>query len=253
MGDLAEKRTGCELKEEQSWPKKPTLIKPLPIRASINIPFGASGSSFKPWKRPSSNYIDALDVAKENSIPTKPNSPPAENENKEIMENSNPISDEMVNNGDGAPSGDVDKTDEAQINQLSLECSFKSETDARLKRILSNRLSAQKSRLKKNAHVADLEGKAKYFQDHIGFLYRQMTSQKNRNQLLQIEQHQLKLRMAACVIEKNIAEMERLKELHRRKLAAEAQAGPSRVLNMGASVQLKSNSNLNQPPLGNFL
>ncbi|KAE9596056.1 putative transcription factor bZIP family [Lupinus albus] len=131
-----------------------------------------------------------------------------------------------------------------------------------LQRILSNRLSAQKSRLKKNAHVSDLESKAKYFEDHVGFLYRQITAQKNRNQMLQIEQHQLKLRMAACekqrvldegVIEKNIAELERLKELHMRKLTAEAQAGPSRMLNMSGSVQIKSNSNLNQPPLGNFL
>ncbi|KAE9596055.1 hypothetical protein Lalb_Chr17g0345241 [Lupinus albus] len=134
MGDLAEKRTGCELAEEQSWPKKPTLIKPLPIRASVNIPFGASGSSFKPWKKPSSNYIDGLDVAEENSIPIKPNSPPAEIENMQIMENSIHISEEMLNNGDGAPSGYVDNTDEGQINQLSLECSLKSETDARLKR-----------------------------------------------------------------------------------------------------------------------
>ncbi|CAL0315616.1 unnamed protein product [Lupinus luteus] len=262
MGDVAEKRSGCELAEEQSLSKKPTLIKPLPIRASVNIPFGASGSSFKPWKRASSNCIDGLDIAEENSVPTKPNSPPSENENKQIMENSTPISEEMLNNGDGAPSGCEDKTGEGQINQVSMECSFKSETDARLKRILSNRLSAQKSRLKKNAHVADLESKAKYFEDNIGFLYRQIGAQKNRNQLLQIEQHQLKLRMAACekqrvldegMIEKNIAELERLKELHMRKLTAEAQAGPSRMHNMGASVQLKSNSNINQPALGSFL
>ncbi|KAF1868956.1 hypothetical protein Lal_00048236 [Lupinus albus] len=261
MGDIAEKRSGNnDLAEEQSCSKKHTILKPLPVRASANVPLGASGSSFKPWKKPSANYINGLYVAVASMhSETKPNIAHAENENNQIMESSTSNSEEKLNIGLSATSGYVTETGEGQVNQLGLDCSFKSEImDPKLKRVISNRLSAQKSRLKRNACLADLESKAKYFKEHIAFLYRQIEAQKNRNQLLQIEQHQLKLHMATCekqrvldevVIEKNKAEVERLKELQLKKLAAEAPSG-SMMLNLGGSVQIVSNSNLDHSSLG---
>ncbi|CAL0307733.1 unnamed protein product [Lupinus luteus] len=212
MVDLGEKRRGDDdLAEEQPCPKKPTILKPLPIRASANVPLGSYGSSFKPWKKPCGNYINGLCVAEASRNETKPNIAPAENENNQIMENSTSNSEERLNIGFGATSGYETETGEGQVNQLGLECSFKSEMDPKLKRVISNRLSAQKSRLKRNACLADLESKAKYF--------------------------------------KNKAEVERLKELQRKKLAAEAPLG-SRLLDLGGSVQLMSNSNLNHSSLG---
>ncbi|KAK7276031.1 hypothetical protein RIF29_17162 [Crotalaria pallida] len=192
MGDLPEKRTGGDLAEEdQSWSKKPaTVFKPLPLRASANVPLGA-GSSFRPWTKPS---------AGSNSV-TKPpmSAPAAEIENRLNMEkNLTPTSEvvKLINSGAGgsATSGYANADITAKSGGGQGE---QPEMDAKLKRILSNRLSAQKFRMKKNAHVIDLEHNAQTMKAHIALLHEEIAEREKEKQYLQIEQHQLKLRMAA--------------------------------------------------------
>ncbi|TKY56507.1 Basic leucine zipper 6 [Spatholobus suberectus] len=208
-----------DLVEEQSWPKKPTLVKPIPRRAQARGSIGV-GSSFQPWRKP---YKPLHKLAT-------------------IPENDNHITEENVANG-GAAANDQNTSNEAEAN-------IEQETVKQLKRIISNRHSARRSRLKKLAYMEDLENTAKSCKDKIALLHRQIEAQQNEQRLLQIEHHRLKFHMAACEkqrilreveIEKNRAEVDRLKEVQR-KLAAEAQ--PRRMLNL-TSLQLMSNSNLN--------
>lgn len=126
MRNLTENnKSGGDLAEEQ-----PSLIRPLPVRASANV----AGSS---WKKPSGNInyglnlgVNADELA--SSSATKPyHSAPAENVT--------PISEEKNINiiGGVATSGDLNidehtvKTDEGQAYQPASDCSNNPEMDPR--------------------------------------------------------------------------------------------------------------------------
>ncbi|XP_061347138.1 transcription factor TGA7-like [Gastrolobium bilobum] len=239
MRDLTKRKIGGHLAEEQSCPKKPTLVKPLPLRAPAKVLLG-TGSSFQPWNKPSGNII-GLGIAEASSSGMENNKQNIENSNSDHPAKENPT------NGGGATTDD---------NTTKTDCNTKPEImDRKLKRIISNRHSAQRSRMKKKAYVEDLESKAKSYKEKIAQLHPQIEAEQSQLHLLQINQHKLKLHMAArekqrilqeVAIEKNRAEVDRLRELQR-KLIAEAQA---RMMNSGASLQLISNSNLNPSGLG---
>ncbi|KAL4299818.1 hypothetical protein HN51_050479 [Arachis hypogaea] len=190
--------------EEQSWPKKPTLIKPLPLRNSAKTPL-CFGSSFKPWKNPSHDSI-IIDCDQDNH------------------------------------------TNEVQLGSSSntnLEMDPK-----RLKRIMANRNSAQKTREKNNAYVADLENKSKGYEEQIAVILSQIESEQSQVNTLRMEQHKLKLLMATCEkqrliqeasIEKNKGEVERLRGLQL-KLADEAKQARVLLPSSGFGPFIRNNS-----------
>ncbi|XP_022150939.1 basic leucine zipper 19-like isoform X2 [Momordica charantia] len=103
----------------------------------------------------------------------------------------------------------------------------------KLKRIMSNRVSAQKSRLKKVQYVADMERKLKALEAHIAVLSPQVELYRNQQHVLQMEQKRLNQKILSCSrnkllrdaeIEENRAEVNRLRELHL-KQQNEATAG----------------------------
>ncbi|KAF2296835.1 hypothetical protein GH714_007035 [Hevea brasiliensis] len=93
----------------------------------------------------------------------------------------------------------------------------------KLKRIISNRVSAQKSRMKKLQYVTEMERKAKALETEIAALHPQVALYRNQQQLLQMEQSRLNQEMSSCAtnkilkdaeIEENKAEVNRLRQLH---------------------------------------
>ncbi|KAK7305442.1 hypothetical protein VNO77_43348 [Canavalia gladiata] len=136
----------------------------------------------------------------------------------------------------------------ATFGEPQRDCNTIHEMDPRrLKRILANRASSHRSRIRKMEYIEDLEEKTKSYQDKIVLLQPQIVAFKNHQRLLLIEQHKLKLQMAArekerilqeVEIEKNKEEVNRLSEL-REKLLVEASA---RMVNVGATMQLMSNT-----------
>ncbi|KAJ0083562.1 hypothetical protein Patl1_31052 [Pistacia atlantica] len=93
----------------------------------------------------------------------------------------------------------------------------------RLRRIISNRVSAQKSRLKKLQYLTDMERKVKFLQAQICVLNPQVEIYKNHHRRLEMEQERLNHRMATyrnntmlrdAEIEENKAEVTRLRQLH---------------------------------------
>ncbi|MED6175107.1 hypothetical protein PIB30_075310 [Stylosanthes scabra] len=99
-----------EMVEEQPWPKRPTLIKPLPLRNSANKAPLCFGSSFKPWKKPSHD-------------------------------------DENIFNNGSDKNYNMANTNNNEIQVIGSISNTNLEMDPkRLKRIMSNRISAQKAR-----------------------------------------------------------------------------------------------------------
>ncbi|XP_050369313.1 basic leucine zipper 34-like [Argentina anserina] len=72
----------------------------------------------------------------------------------------------------------------------------------RLKRIYSNRVSAQKSRLKKLQYTVDMENKARVLEARVAVLSPQVEFFKNHNNSLQMERVALKEAISACAIKK---------------------------------------------------
>lgn len=97
-GLITKRNIGGDMAEQQSWPKKPSLVRPLPLRASAKMPFGA-GSSFQPWKKPSGDNNNGHGTNAEattSSNTTKPchrlatssnSTTPEENGNNQNIEN----------------------------------------------------------------------------------------------------------------------------------------------------------------------
>ncbi|KAK9022379.1 hypothetical protein V6N11_002651 [Hibiscus sabdariffa] len=92
----------------------------------------------------------------------------------------------------------------------------------KFKRIISNRLSAQRSRIKKIQYVHDMEKKVESLQTLVDVLSTQVKLQKEKQLLLRIEQQQLQSRISACAnrgvmvdaeIEERRAELNRVREL----------------------------------------
>ncbi|KAG4955002.1 hypothetical protein JHK82_040574 [Glycine max] len=195
MGDL---KIRGDIVEEQLWPQKPTLIKPIPQRAQANVPIGV-GPSFQQRQKPSKP------LPKLATIP----------------ENDNLSTEENTTNEGGAAFVDANNQNISNEAQANTE----QEMERKFRRTISNRFSARRSRLKKLAYMAELESKAKSFENTISLLREQIAAEQNEQKLLQIEHHTLKFQMAACEkqrivleaeFEKNKAEADRLCELQSR-------------------------------------
>ncbi|KAG7037008.1 Basic leucine zipper 34, partial [Cucurbita argyrosperma subsp. argyrosperma] len=130
----------------------------------------------------------------------------------------------------------------------------------KLKRIMSNRVSAQKSRLKKVQYVADMERKLKALEAHIAILSPQVELYKNQQQVLQMEQKTLNQKILCCSrnklmrdaeIEENKAELNRLRELHmkqQQQQQQEAEAAWETAFQMPADLHASELSNVVSPP-----
>ncbi|XP_010535364.1 PREDICTED: transcription factor HY5 isoform X2 [Tarenaya hassleriana] len=68
----------------------------------------------------------------------------------------------------------------------------------KLKRVISNRVSAQKSRIKKLQYVADLEKKHKELEMQVAVLRPQVATAREHKRFAEMEQRDLNLRIAAC-------------------------------------------------------
>ncbi|KAJ6895884.1 hypothetical protein NC651_022193 [Populus alba x Populus x berolinensis] len=92
-----------------------------------------------------------------------------------------------------------------------------------LGRVLSNRVSAQKSRLKRLQYLADIERKVKALEEEIADLSPRVALYRSHHQALKMEQKMLNMEISAqtsnkmlkdAEIEENKAEVSRLRQLH---------------------------------------
>ncbi|XP_040993885.1 bZIP transcription factor 30-like [Juglans microcarpa x Juglans regia] len=110
----------------------------------------------------------------------------------------------------------------------------------KMKRIISNRVSAQKSRMKKLQYVTDMERKVKALEAQIAVLSPQVALYKNQQCLLQMEQRSLNQQMLHfntnkilrdAEIEENKTEVNRLRQLHLSQKQQQIQATQTSFLN----------------------
>ncbi|ESW14174.1 hypothetical protein PHAVU_008G258900 [Phaseolus vulgaris] len=134
--------------------------------------------------------------------------------------------------------GDHNTSNEAQPN-------IEQEQGNNFNRIVSNRHSARRSRLRKLAYIEDLENALKSYERKKDILHGQIAEQRKKQLVLEIEHHTLKFHVAArekqrilqeVEIEKNRAEVDRMLEMQRR------------MVNF-TSLQLITNSNFNPSAL----
>ncbi|KAK8581418.1 hypothetical protein V6N13_144445 [Hibiscus sabdariffa] len=101
-------------------------------------------------------------------------------------------------------------------------CSEQTMDPKKLKRVISNRLSAQRSRVRKLQHINDMEKKMESLQILVAVLSSQVQQQKERQTFLRNEQEHLQNQLSACAnrrikvdaeIEEKKAEVKRLREL----------------------------------------
>ncbi|KAI4318305.1 hypothetical protein L6164_026092 [Bauhinia variegata] len=115
----------------------------------------------------------------------------------------------------------------AGATSAGLHSNFNPDMDPKkLRQIISNRESANRSRLRRIKLMTDLECKAKKLQDQITSLHPQIEIYTNQKNFLIQEQSSLKQEMANCEkesklkeaeLEKNKAEVHKLRELHRKQ------------------------------------
>ncbi|KAH7836807.1 hypothetical protein Vadar_005941 [Vaccinium darrowii] len=94
--------------------------------------------------------------------------------------------------------------------------------DKKIRRIISNRISAQKSRTRKAQYLHDMERKKKDLEVEVAMLAPRIPSEQEKQKQLQLENHFLKQRISACedmaklsmaMIEDNRAVIRSLKEV----------------------------------------
>ncbi|XP_040873720.1 basic leucine zipper 6-like [Glycine max] len=128
----------------------------------------------------------------------------------------------------------TNQTYEGQASKpgLNFNMATKMEDPKRLRRIMANRVSSKRYRLKKLDRMDQLEKQIKVIRQHISNFRRQIREAKKKQQLLRMEQHHLKFRIATfhdekivreAEIGKNREEVKRLRELHINQLQANAQ------------------------------
>ncbi|XLU71266.1 hypothetical protein S245_030319 [Arachis hypogaea] len=126
--------------------------------------------------------------------------------------------------------------------------------DENLKKSISSRVLAQKSRIKKKLYVVILEGKLKVLElkheDEIADLVQKIDALKNEYSSLLLEQNKLKLQIAIMEVEKNRVKIMKLSELQ----TEQAMEKQIRLLsNIGTNVQLMYKANMNPFDLSHFL
>ncbi|GMI92034.1 hypothetical protein HRI_002872600 [Hibiscus trionum] len=128
----------------------------------------------------------------------------------------------------------------------------------KFKRIISNRLSAQRSRIKKLQHVHDMEKKVESLQTLVDVLSNQVELQKEKQFLLRMEQQDLQSRISACAnrrvmvdaeIEKRRAELNRVRELHLRQQHQQMQPQNMDVWEHGLPTEQMLNDSATGQPL----
>lgn len=180
MRDLKERKIGGDLAEEEPLQKKPTLIKPLPLRAQAKLPSGL-GSAFKPWKKPSGN--NGTDPAKphDHKLDTSSNNhaPPENDNNEKNLENPNsnqPVEDQNPTNGSGAiatSGASIDentaKAIEAQAIQPFLDSNTQIEMDRKLRKYVCVLLLITYTQLQHNYGLRS----SPIFLDNIWYCWRE--------------------------------------------------------------------------------
>ncbi|KAL6003210.1 hypothetical protein ACLOJK_023433 [Asimina triloba] len=128
----------------------------------------------------------------------------------------------------------------------------------RVKRILANRLSAQRSRIKKMQYIAELEQKASSLQAKIGLLTPQVGYYDNQRLVLTMENNAMKQRISSLMHEKLFKDAqyqvlrrdgERLKELYLQQQQEQQQQQP--IMGFSETNQPQS-FNVTTDPLGFF-
>ncbi|KAI4305330.1 hypothetical protein L6164_028701 [Bauhinia variegata] len=126
----------------------------------------------------------------------------------------------------------VDTAEQVDIVQAAKPKSghdFNADMDPKkLQRVMANRISAQKSRIKKKFYVADLERKARILQDETNLLLSQVATYTKEIQILIMENQNMIQKMAdlekmkiiqEAEIEKNKAELCMLREIFNKQYA----------------------------------
>nr|XP_025630976.2 uncharacterized protein LOC112723751 [Arachis hypogaea] len=149
-------------------------------------------------------------------------------------------------------------TSDVGVNSILID-QQEDNADENLKKSISSRVLAQKSRIKKELYVVILEGKLKVLEDEIADLFQKIDALKDEYPSLLLEQNKLKLQMAISErgntlqeleVEKNRVEMMKLSELQ----IEQAMEKQIRLLsNIGTNVQLMYKANINPFDLPHFL
>ncbi|XP_059429330.1 bZIP transcription factor 18-like [Corylus avellana] len=220
MEDTNKKSSGVGL-DVTPWPK--SSIEAMP--PSADLPLGTSTSSFQVWKRP---FLHGDNGSGSSSSRTtkiyfrpldQPNSQPASTGGGVNKKTQNP----SPNSSEDGESNSIKAETVSNVRPKWCRNIDPDEDPKKLKRIMSNRLSAQKSRTKKLQYVTEMERKVKALEAQISVLSPQVALYKNHQRFLQLEQKSLSQQMSAYTnnkilrdaeIEEKKAEVSRLRRLH---------------------------------------
>ncbi|XVE58995.1 hypothetical protein DITRI_Ditri05aG0008700 [Diplodiscus trichospermus] len=195
------KKIEQETPAASAWPKSSNEASPFAQMSPSNLP-PLAPSSFRAWQKP---YCMSHVGAGGSSSGTQISSD--QNLTLQTSPCDNIVNPEAGNAVQGRRGRDLDPNMDPK----------------KLKRVMSNRLSAQKSRVKKLQHVYDMERKAEHLETVIALLSPQVAQEKEKKYLLQMEQNNLKQRINACAnrkmivdaeIEEKRAEISRLRQLY---------------------------------------
>ncbi|WVY95394.1 hypothetical protein V8G54_034482 [Vigna mungo] len=159
----------------------------------------------------------------------------------------------IINGSSTTPGSSINfstnQTYQRQTSKIDLKAAKQKEDSKRLKRMMSNRVSSEKYRKKKMFYIDHLENEFRTLRQQISNIRYQIQKTKNAHHSLLIEQHQVKLQIAAfqkdriikeVEIEKNIAEGNRLRKLRMNQLM-KATADAKRNSDCGLHEQLNLN------------
>ncbi|KAJ4840519.1 hypothetical protein Tsubulata_000461 [Turnera subulata] len=190
------------------WSRRPIEMRPfnhiMPSLPPSSLPLAST--SFQVWRKPSSpiNHGDVSSVGTNKStfnqldaLQKVPLS--AANDNRKLADhqkpsNKNLISDNLVTTNDKPVKS---KTTNVHLQIRSGRNLDPKMDPKKLKRIISNRVSAQKSRLKKLQYVAEMERRVKALEHEIALLSPKVALYRSRQQFLQIEHNKLNTEMSA--------------------------------------------------------
>ncbi|CAK7330501.1 unnamed protein product [Dovyalis caffra] len=211
------------------WPKRALELTSSSAMPPSILPL--SPSSFQGWKNPYSmnstvtkspfNLSDAINIP----------SPSADDNNKMSQNISFPFGNknnsttmDLVAPANPSFGDQPVKTQAPRGVQIRSARAIDPNMDPKkLKRVISNRVSAQKSRLKKLQYLTEVERKVKALEDEIAALSPQVALYRSHHQALTVEQQRLNMEMSAQTsnkflkdveIEENKAEVNRLRQLH---------------------------------------
>ncbi|KAJ7964232.1 Basic-leucine zipper transcription factor family protein [Quillaja saponaria] len=266
-------RQSGNIQGNQPWPRKPIEMNPPPISRMTPAKLPLSPiNSFRLGNKPYYMNLGGAFIGASSSG-TKPpyfhkpfnviaSPEPAVNDNNKKLQNTNTLDPAATVPGPNAGTAIVDVVDDdgpeaGQGVQTGRGRDIDLDMDPKkLKRILSNRVSAQKSRMKKLQHVSDLERKVKALEVQIAMLSPQIATYKNQHQMLLMEQQFLNHKLNACSsrkttteaeIEENKSEVNRLRMLHTRQ--QEQMKAQSRMMDWETGLELMPKSNQNQAAL----